>query len=382
MNEERYANERSWIEISKSSLRHNMGIFRRLSGDACRIWVVKANAYGHGLAETAAVLLKEIRKREWFGVDSLDEALELRKLGARCPIIVLGWIPHPRLGEALKNDLRLTVSSAETVKALARIKVSRPVHVHLKVDTGTTRQGALPNDALALAALIKKNGLELEGCATHFANIEDAENPAYGDMQIERFVTVVTSLRAAGFALPMVHAACSAATMIRHEAIFSGVRIGIGLYGLNPSALIAESFCRKTKLPALMPALTWRSRVALVKDVPAGTFVGYGLSYRTKKKTTIAIVPVGYSDGYDRGLSSQGVVAIGGKRCPVIGRICMNMMIVDASLCRGIREGAAVTLIGKDGKAAVTADELAQKADTINYEIIARIARHIPRYAL
>jgi alanine racemase len=379
MNKERFANERTWIEISEKNLRHNMEVFRRLSGKAARIWVVKANAYGHGLRGTGAIIMKSMKKGEWLGADSLDEALELRKMGARAPVIVLGWIPPGRLTEAVRADLRITVSSATTVKALSRLGSKKPVHVHLKIDTGATRQGALPAEALALAELVRKLGLDLEGCATHFANIEDVRNPAYGDLQIERFITAVTALKAMGFALPVVHAACSAATMIRHEAIFTGVRIGIGLYGLDPSPLVADEYARARPPSALKPVLSWRSRIALLKTVPTGTPVGYGLTYRTHKKTAIAIVPVGYSDGYSRSLSSRGTVIIGGRRCPVIGRICMNMMIVDATGCYNAQEGDIVTLIGRQGKAQVTADELAEASDTINYEIVARIAQHLPR---
>lgn len=350
-----------------------------MSGAVTRIWVLKANAYGHGLRVIGSLLIREMRKGEWLGVDSLDEALMLRGLGARCPILIMGWIPHARLGEAVRNDFRIMVSSPETVRALARLKSRRFIRVHLKIDTGATRQGVLPEGAQGLASLIKRSGLILEGCATHFANIEDVENPVYGDMQIERFVSVVAGLRAMGFALPVVHAACSAATMIRHESLFSAVRIGIGLYGLNPSPLVARKFCRSKEQPPLAPVLSWRSRVALTKIVRAGTYAGYGLTYRTKRKTLIAIVPVGYSDGYARSLSSKGIVIIGGTRCPVIGRVCMNMIIVDATKAKRAAEGDVVTLIGTDGRASVTADELSAAAGTINYEMVARIAEHLPR---
>ncbi len=357
-----------------------MEVFRRLSAWATRIWVVKANAYGHGLEEIGQLILESIEKGEWLGVDSLDEGLRLRRLGARMPIIVLGWVPHARLIEAVRKDLRLLVSSRETIKALAKLqKGSRPIRVHLKIDTGTTRQGALPDEALKLAELIGKSGLVLEGCATHFANIEDVDNPAYGDLQIERFVAVVAAIKARGFALPVIHAACSAATMVRPEAVLTGVRIGIGLYGLNPSSLVARAFGKKQKGLSLKPVLSWHSRLALLKWVPSGTFVGYGLTFRTKRKTLIAIVPVGYSDGYDRGLSSLGTVLIAGRRCQVVGRICMNMMIVDATGCYNAKEGDEAVLIGRQGKNAVTADELAEKAGTINYEIVSRIAGHLPR---
>ena len=372
---------RTWLELSRKNLRHNLEVFRRLSGKVTRIWVVKANAYGHGLDALGPALLQEMRKGEWLGVDLLDEALLLRRIGARCPILIMGWIPPARLGEAVRNDLRIMVSSSKTVMALGKMKSMRPIRVHLKIDTGATRQGALPEEALGMVRLIKRYGLVLEGCATHFANIEDVDNPAYSDLQIERFVGVVSKIKALGFALPVVHAACSAATMIRRETLLSAVRIGIGLYGLNPSALVAKSYRRAAhRGQALKPVLSWRSRVALIKRVPAGTPVGYGLTEKTKRSTIIAIVPVGYSDGYDRALSSRGYVLIRGKRCRVLGRVCMNMIIVDASFANGAAENDIVTLIGAQRMNAVTADELAAAAGTINYEIVSRIAEHLPRF--
>jgi alanine racemase len=375
MNNAAFTKERSWIELSRKNLRHNLEVFRRLCGKATPIWTIKANAYGHGSSLIAGEISKTIGVRgEWFGVDSLDEAIELRAAGIASPIIVLGWVPYPRLKELAKHDLRLLVSSEKTIAELRRRRLK--LRLHLKIDTGATRQGILPQDALGLAKRIRAAGLILEGCATHFANIEDVDNPAYADMQTERFIATIGTLKAAGFALPIVHATCSAAAMIRPETAFTACRIGIGLYGLNPSPLVAKRFAG----PRLKPVLSWRARIALVKRIPAGTPVGYGLTEKTSRPTDIAIVPVGYSDGYDRGLSSKGMVLVGGKRCRVIGRVCMNMIIVDATTARGAAENDVVTLIGQGGRATVTADELAASAGTINYEIVSRLARHLPRF--
>jgi alanine racemase len=381
INDSRFTNQKTWIELSRKNLRHNLGVFRRLCGHATPIWTIKANAYGHGATLVAKEIQKTIKKGkgEWFGVDSIDEAIELRKEGIRAPIIVLGWVPYSRLVELVKFNLRLLVSSAKIVRELSKLKNKNKIRVHLKIDTGTTRQGILPEQALAMAHMIDAAGVALEGVAMHFANIEDVDNPAYGDLQIERFMHVISLLQAAGFTLPVVHAACSAAIMTRPETALSAARIGIGLYGLNPSALVADRYKKQKRGAELKPVLSWRSRVALLKQVRAGTPVGYGLTEKTVRKTIIAIVPIGYADGYDRSLSSRGRVLIRGKRCRVMGRVCMNMIIVDASSVVGVKENDIVTLIGFDGKSRVLADELAEGAGTINYEIVARLAEHILR---
>lgn len=373
---------RTWIELSRTNLRHNLEVFRRLAGTATPIWTVKANAYGHGADLVAKEIQKTIKKTrgEWFGVDSLDEAIRLRQEGIAAPIIVLGWVPYPRLKELANYDLRLLVSSSVVIHELKKRQIK--LRVHLKIDTGTTRQGVTPEQVVGLAKAIKAAGLILEGAATHFANIEDVENQTYADLQLERFTRAVSLLKANGFAIPIVHAACSAAAMTRPETVFTAARVGIGLYGLNPSSLIKDIYKKKHRRMELKPVLSWYSRVALLKNVPANTPIGYGLTERTKKASRIAIVPVGYADGYDRSLSSKGMVIIGHKKCRVMGRVCMNMIIVDATPAKGIQENDIVTLIGSTGKISVTADQLALSAGTINYEIVTRIVEHLPRFVV
>lgn len=394
IHDSRYKNQKTWIELSRKNLRHNLGVFRGLCGSAAPIWTVKANAYGHD----AKLIAKEIQRTikitkprskvrgthriggEWFGVDSIDEAILLRQEGIAAPIIVLGWVPYPRLKELVKFNLRLLISSAQTVKQLSKLNNKNKIRVHIKIDTGTTRQGILPEQALAMAHMLRAAGVVLEGAAMHFANIEDVDNPTYGDLQIERFTHAVSLLQASGFALPIVHAACSAAIMTRPETILTAARIGIGLYGLNPSALVASCYKKQKRGALLKPVLSWYSRIALLKSVKPGTPVGYGLTERTIKKTMIAIVPVGYADGYDRSLSSRSHVLIRGKKCRVMGRVCMNMIIIDATPAADAKENDIVTLIGSDGKKSVSADELAADAGTINYEIVARLAEHLPKF--
>lgn len=382
--------ERTWIELDREALRHNLGVFRALLGSRpFPIWVVKANAYGHGLIPVATEVAATIRRGrghaargEWFGVDSLDEAVALRGMGIRLPIIVLGYVPQARLSELVRLDLRYLVSSHDTVRFLARGRATRRIRVHIKIDTGTARQGVLPEGAVDLARAMRRAGLVVEGVATHFANIEDTSRHQFAARQLERFARTISSLTRAGFALPVVHAACSAAVMLYPETLWSAGRIGIGLYGIGPSPLTVSAFRRRHPGRPLRPVMTWRSRVALVKSIPKGSPVGYGLTERVRRRTTLAVVPVGYADGYDRGLSSVGEVLIRGTRCKVLGRVCMNMCMVDASGAGGVRQEEVVTLIGTAGKHRITADELAERSGTIPYEILARLNPSIPRFVI
>jgi len=375
--------DRAWIEISRKNLRHNLEVFRKLLAPrSTPIWVVKANAYGHGIELVAKEISRTIRKGrgEWFAVDSIDEAISLRRAGITSPTIILGYVPLARLVELPKLHVRYLVSSAETVRALSKIKGSRGVRVHIKIDTGTTRQGVMPQDAVTLANLVRASGLTFEGVATHFANVEDTDNPTYAHLQLERFVECVQNLRNAGFPIPVVHAACSAAAMVYPESLMTAARVGIGLYGIDPSPITARAFRAKHRGARLVPLLSWRARVALVKLVPKGTPIGYGLTERAERAMRLAIVPIGYADGFDRTLSSTGTVLIRGKRCPVVGRVCMNMIIVDVTKAHEVRQEDVATLIGAQGKVAVTAQQSAEAAHTIPYEIVARLAQHLPRY--
>ncbi len=374
----RFKREKTWIELSRKNLRHNLEVFRRLCGRATPIWIVKASAYGHGSGLISAEIVKTIKKGsgEWFGVDSIDEAIFLREEGIVSPIIVLGYVPVERLADLGKYDLRFFLSSFEVVKHLARLKI-KP-RVHLKIDTGTSRQGVFPDEALKLARAARSAGIVIEGCATHFANIEDTTNPTYADLQIERFIEVVSELKASGFSIPMVHAACTAAILTRVETFFTAIRVGIGLYGVYPSPLVKELVDKKI---LLQPVLSWKARVALVKNLPANTPVGYGLTEKTTKKTIVAVVPVGYADGVPRAASSKAKVLINGKKCRIIGRVCMNMFMVDATKAKS-HENEIVTIIGNYKKVFLLADDLATSSNTVAYEILARLPLQIKRFVV
>lgn len=368
---------KTWLEISKTNLAHNAKeALQRLAPQTKLLAVVKANAYGHGMTLVADALSAKIRAdRLWFGVDSTEEGIALRKHGIRAPILVLGYTPLDDLALATRFRLDLTVYNLETVK---RLKLGR---IHIKLETGTTRQGVGERDALAIAQLAShKPGIKLVGLSTHYANIEDTTDHRYAAMQLKRFCSAADALERAGFKIPIRHTAATAATILFPDTHFNLVRFGLGLYGLWPSKETkVSSYASKEGSPALKSALIWKSVVAQIKKVPSGAPVSYGLTERVHRASRVVVVPVGYSDGYPRALSSVGTVLIRGKRAKVLGRVCMNMMLVDTTDISGVRLEDEVVLLGQQGQDEITADELAAKVGTINYEIVARISPHLLR---
>ncbi len=370
------------VEISRSALRHNVGIFRRLAGPRRRLLaVVKANAYGHGMLEVSKIVLEA--GADWLGVHSLEEGLGLRRAGFEAPILVLGYVPLDGLEAAVAADLRIVVYNNETLDRLgaAAAAAGRAARVHVKLETGTHRQGVRGEDAVRFVRRASRvPGVVVEGLASHFANIEDTTAREYPRLQLRLFREAADRLRAAGFRIPIRHMASTAATLLFPETRFDLVRAGIGLYGLWPSK---ETFlsCQihKGAPPRLRPVLAWKARVAQVKDVPSGAFVGYGCSYRTTRRSRLAIIPAGYAEGYDRRLSNSGHVLIRGRRAPVRGRVAMDFFTADVTDIPGVRVEDEATLIGRDGRERITADQLAALAGTIAYEIVARINPLVPR---
>jgi alanine racemase len=370
----------NWVEIDRKSLLRNLNGFRGVAGPKVRLMpVVKSNAYGHGLPEVASILASN-DPGLWFGVNSLDEGLLLRERGLRLPILTLGHVPLLRLGEAVGADLRLTVYNAETVRTLARLKSRHPVRLHLKLETGTNRQGVDLADAVKIAGLIARSpGLLLEGCSTHFANIEDTTSPVYPRAQLARYRKILDALRAKGYNPAINHVACTAAALVFPETHQQLVRLGIGLYGLWPSRETMLSLRERNRNFDLAPVLTWKTRVAQVKSVPAGSYVGYGCTYRVTRKTKLAILPVGYNEGYDRKLSNTAHVLIKGRRAPIRGRVCMNLCMADVTDIPGVKLEDEVVLLGVQGKERISAEQLAAWIGTINYEVATRINPTLPR---
>jgi alanine racemase len=375
----------SWVEISLPALRHNLQLFKELVRPATGILaVVKANAYGHGLElvarECAAAGVAML------GVHSAEEAAAVRRLAPGVPVLVMGYITPGQIAQVVDENVHILLSSRQVLQALAAhaARLGRTLPVHIKVDTGTNRQGLAPHEAAELARAAAAAGLAVVGVATHFANIEDTTDHSYAQLQLDRFRAAVAAVRGAVGELPWVHAACSAAALLFREADFTLVRVGISLYGHWPSreTYLSWLLAHGRDGLCLEPVLAWRALVGQVKTVAAGEPIGYGLTYRTTRLSQIAVLPVGYAEGYPRALSNRARVLLHGRTARVVGRVCMNIIMVDITDIPGVGEGDVATLIGRDGGERVSAEELAELAGTINYEILAGISAALPRVAV
>ncbi|MDD5567305.1 MAG: alanine racemase [Patescibacteria group bacterium] len=369
----------SWIEIDKSALLNNLTAFKKLVGSKVEVMpIIKSNAYGHGLIEVAKIFAP---KSNWLGVVNLDEALLLRKNRINNKIFVLSYFDEKKLSLAAGKNIVFPVYTVEMAKmiSLAGLKARKRIPVHIKIDVGTSRIGILPNEAINFAKKIKKlAGLEIQGAFSHLADSENFDQ-SYTNSQIKVFQEAIHTLEENGFNLRYKHLACSASTIINPRSRFDLVRVGIGLYGLWPSKGAKDLFKRHLNGFKLIPALSWHTKVIQIKSIPERTNIGYGCTYKTKRLTKLAILPIGYWDGYDRKLSSKGEVLISGKRAKILGRVCMNMMMIDTTDISNVRAGDRATLIGRQGREYIGAEELAEKAGTINYEMVARINPLIPR---
>jgi alanine racemase len=341
---------------------------------------VKANAYGHGLKEVVSVAVNN--GIDAFAVDNMDEALELRNTYPSALILTLGYTMFDRFKDALRHNIHLTLYDREGIEHAQRVgsELARPFPIHLKMETGTNRQGVLPKDQEDIIHQLQRSSMvRVEGISTHFANIEDSKNPEFATEQFRRFQEAIEQFGACGIEPTWHHCACSAAIILYPQTHLNFVRAGISMYGLWSSTIVQDTVRSQGFSCHLEPALTWKSRVAQVKDVAMGESIGYGLSEVMKRSGRIAVVPVGYWDGYDRRLSGRGEVLIQGTRCKVLGRVCMNMMMVDVSQVAQPQKEDEVILLGTDGRHRVSADDLAEICGTISYEIVARIHPALPR---
>ncbi len=367
----------TWVEISREALASNIKTFRKLVGKDIQLApAVKANAYGHGLVKTSKVLLKA--GADFLCVNALYEAEALRKAGIKAPILLIGYTALDDLKKAVSLKCDLTVYNLETIRALG--KLGKPANLHLKIETGNHRQGIKLEDLpKVLAEFRKHKNLRIEGLSTHFANLEDRINHKYALYQLKEFKKAYRMLEEDGHAPRYRHCANTAAAILLPEAHFNFVRVGIGSYGLWPSEKTLRAAEHAGIDIELSPALSWKTVVAQVKEVERGALIGYGCTYEMSQKGRIAVLPVGYYDGYVRLLSSKGHVLIRGKKAPVIGRVCMNMIMVDISKIPEAKLEDEVVLIGSQGKERVSAEDLASLSSTINYEVTTRINERIPR---
>ncbi|MFA6549977.1 MAG: alanine racemase [Candidatus Gracilibacteria bacterium] len=383
----------SRVEISKKALEHNIAAFKSLIGkNVALCFCVKANAYGHGLAQVGKIIseYKDGGKNIWLGVNAAFEAEILRNAGIKNPIYILGYVPLDQIEAAVKMDVRFVVYNKETVDTTAKAAKSlgKKAKLHIKIETGNNRQGVMPEDAVKFAKYITANkNLELEGISTHFANIEDTTEHEFASFQLMNFEKTIAKIEATGIRIKYKHCANTAATILFPETHMTMVRVGIGLYGMWPSKETYVSALQKGRGKIkLEPVLTWKTKIAQIKIIPEGSYIGYGCTYKTTAKTKIAIVPVGYYDGYDRRLSNNSYVLIHGKRAPICGRVCMNIIMVDVTDIRDTKLEDEVVLLGaqKTGGAkshaeTISAEQMAGWFNTINYEVVARINEKIPR---
>ena len=379
MHSRKFVPFKTWVEVSGDSLRDNLKALRKIVGKERKIaCVIKANAYGHGILKVAKILERE--RADFFAVDNIKEASLLKNSGISTPILILGYIELADLKEAILSDFSFVCYNKETLRKIISLSLSKPAKIHLKIETGLNRQGVAKNEIPLLTSMIKKAPkILLEGISTHFANIEDTLDPSFAKSQMARFKEGIGLVRKSGLNPKYIHAAASAGAILYKDSRFNMVRTGIALYGLWPSRETKIALKMRKKSLILKPVLAWKSLVSQVKEIKTGESVGYGRTWSAPRKSKIAVIPVGYSDGYDRKLSNSARVIIKGRFAPVIGRVAMNMIVVDVTEITNVNIEDEVTLIGKSGANEVTADELAQKADTINYEVVSRINPLLPR---
>ena len=354
------------VEVDLEAIRHNV---RRLKPAGAELMaVVKADAYGHGDVPVARAALEA--GATWLGVALVEEGLALREAGISARILVLSELPRGAEAEAVRADLTPTVYTEEGVEALAREAraAGRALPVHVKLDTGMHRVGLWPPErAVELCRLVVERGLELEGLWTHFASAESDEPTTLA--QLERFLRAAEAVREAGLRPRLLHAANSAATIRFPKAHLDFVRPGAAVYGLAAGPGLAEG---------LRPAMTLRSRVSFVKRLEAGERLSYGHRYRLERDAWVATVPVGYADGYPRALSGKADVLIRGRRHRVAGTVTMDQLLVDCGE-EPVAPGDEVVLLGAQGSERITAEELAEHAGTIGYEIVTAISARVPR---
>jgi alanine racemase len=371
-----------WIEVDPVAYRHNLRAFRKMLGERIKLMaVVKANAYGHGARLVTPLAVAE--GADYLGVNSLAEFEEIRDLCGSLPVCILGPSFVWEAEAIVASGIEPTLSSLEVAKALARAakEAQRTVCVHLKVETGTHRQGILREEIPSWCEFLADHSqIRFRGLHTHFANIEDTTDHTIARRQLARLQEARREFVRRGQTPEMTHSACSAAAIVMEQTWGDMARLGIASYGLWPSReTYLSTLLSHREGPDLLPVLTWKARIAQIKTAAAGEYIGYGCSFRATRAIKLAVLPVGYYDGYDRRLSAQGYVLVRGGRAPIVGRVCMNMTMVDISDVPDPRLGEEVILIGRSGSEAITADTLASLCGNINYEVAARLGRHIPR---
>jgi alanine racemase len=369
----------TWVEIDLSAIGNNTRRIKELVGPGIRVLVsLKADAYGHGALKVARTVLHN--GASMLGVATVSEAVPLREAGITAPILVFGYVPPWQMREAVRLGVTVTLYAPEAALALSRaaLALGKTVKVHVKIDTGMARLGVRAEQSTEVMRLIykivelAKDGLEFEGIYTHMA-AADSSDQTHSQLQLRRFLHILQLLEQEGLRPPIVHAANSAATLSLPEARFDMVRPGIAIYGLDPSLDIRLP-------PGFQAALSFKTQVSQVKMLPVGECISYGCTYVTERPTKIAVLPVGYADGFRRAPANWGNVLIAGQKAPLLGRVCMDQCVIDVThITQEVRMGDEVVLIGRQGQATLTAEQVAERLGTINYEVVSEILARVPR---
>lgn len=362
-------------QIDVNAIIHNYRQIRNSLPSYVKVMsIVKADGYGHGAAEVAQILQKA--DVDYFAVAIAAEGAELRQAGVKTPILVLGYTPASDIAILIENDLTQTIFSYEMAKYISyeASKLGKRIKIHIKIDTGMGRIGFLPHPTSIeeIMDINKLPNIEIEGVFTHFASA-DEEDKTYTKEQSSIFHGFLKELQEVGIDFPIIHAANSAGIIMHKSTHLNMVRLGIALYGHYPSEESANYNL------GLIPAMSLKTQVVHIKEVPKGQTIGYNRTYTTSKKTKIATIPIGYADGYARGLSNKGRVLIRGEYAPVVGNICMDQFMVDVTHINYVDVGDEVVIFGRQKDKELPVEEIASLLGTINYEIICMIGKRIPR---
>jgi alanine racemase len=363
----------TWAEVDLSAIRHNLAVVReRIGSQRLIMAVVKGDAYGHGALPVAREVMRA--GADWLGVALVEEAIELREGGIEAPILVLGPVFPSQAQAVVERDISVCLFTEEMAWALneAASKMATKAKVHVKVDTGMNRLGIPSHKSLEFLSLLRRYPwVEVQGIYSHLATA-DTRGSEFSSLQMERFFQVERTLREHGMETGLRHLANSAATFGLEAARLDMVRVGIALYGCTPGGWGEMK-------PPLIPALSWKTKVAYVRDVEAGDSISYGCTFVASKKSRIAVIPVGYGDGLPHGLSNKGEVLVRGRRAPIVGRVCMDMTMVDVTHIEGVGPEDEVVIIGAQGSERITAEEVAERLGTISYEVLCGIGKRVPR---
>lgn len=367
----------SYIEISQANLQHNIRSIKKLLPNGVKVAAsIKANAYGHGQNEVAKILNKEV---DYFQVNSIEELRELRKVTKKS-VLLLGYVAKEHISEAIDLGCEMAVFSLQHIVHIDKVarRRNKLVKVHIAIDSSLGREGILPQEtAVFLHSVSKLKNVKPVGVYAHFANIEDAVNLKHALKQIDGYEKALEQFDKFGYKKLQRHISATSGVMaLGKGGAYDLVRVGVGLYGMWPSHNLKKEHSRKF---VLKPVMRWVTHVSLVKWLPKGHTIGYGLTYKTSKETKIALIPQGYADGYDRGFSNKGEVLIKGKRCKVLGRVSMNVFVVDVTHLKDVKVEDEVVLLGRQGGEEITAEEIGDMISTINYEITTRVSPLLTR---